>query len=112
MKIHWTRVANQNLKHIEKYLSQENPIAAIDTILSIIQTVELLKQQPVMGRAGRVLNTRELIISGTPYIAPYRIKNKIIEIIRVFHSSMKWVDDVEGEEACFKAVRIEHKIKK
>ena len=92
MRIRWTRTASKNLEQIEEYISRDNPVAAVDTILNIIRRVELLAHQPAMGRAGRVMNTREFIIAGTPYIIPYRVKNGTVEILRVFHGSTNWVE--------------------
>jgi toxin ParE1/3/4 len=42
-----------------------------------------------MGRIGRDESTREIIVRGTPYIAVYRLRERI-EIITIFHSSRKW----------------------
>ena len=91
MQIRWTITASKQLEQIEQYISKDNPAAAIDTVLTIIKAVSLLKDQPAMGRPGRVVNTKELIITGTPYLVPYRIKNQTVEILRVFHGSMKWI---------------------
>ncbi|MBI4707802.1 MAG: type II toxin-antitoxin system RelE/ParE family toxin [Candidatus Omnitrophica bacterium] len=30
------------------------------------------------------------MVSGLPYIIPYRVRNNVIEILRVFHGSRKW----------------------
>lgn len=92
MQIRWTITASKNLEQIERYISKDNPGAAIDTILFIINAVSLLQDQPAMGRPGRIINTKELIIPGTPYLVPYRIKNQTVEVLRVFHSAMKWID--------------------
>jgi toxin ParE1/3/4 len=43
-----------------------------------------------MGRRGRVAGTRELIVSDTPYIIPYRVRANAVEILRVFHAAGKW----------------------
>jgi toxin ParE1/3/4 len=80
------------LEHIEEYIAQDNPRAAIETVLKIIKSVELLVDQPAMGRAGRFIDTRELVISGTPYIVPYRVKEGQIQILRVLHGAMRWPD--------------------
>ncbi len=45
------------------------------------------------GRLGRVPGTRELIISGLPYILPYIEKNGTIYILRILHTSMKWPEN-------------------
>ena len=92
MQIRWTITASKNLEQIERYISKDNPSAAIDMVLTIINAVSLLEQQPAMGRPGRIMNTKELIIPGTPYLVPYRIKNQTVEILRVFHGAMKWID--------------------
>jgi toxin ParE1/3/4 len=38
-----------------------------------------------IGRPGRVSGTRELAISGTPYLAVYRVQNNRVEILRILH---------------------------
>ncbi len=90
MHINWTVGASQNLQQIADYIAQDKPDAALNTVLSIVEVVELLVQNPALGRAGRVVGIRELIISDVSYIVPYRIKNDCIEILRVLHSSMQW----------------------
>ena len=57
----------------------------------IINAVEhYLSANPGMGRWGRLPKTREFVISGTPFIVIYRIKNNILEIIRVLHGAQQW----------------------
>jgi toxin ParE1/3/4 len=51
----------------------------------------MLRQHPKLGRPGRVKGTRELVISGTPFIAVYRLKGtQRIEIIRLLHGLQQW----------------------
>jgi plasmid stabilization system protein ParE len=52
---------------------------------------------PQMGRSGRIEGTRELVISGTPYIAAYRIDGDAVRILRVLHGAQQWPDEI-GEE--------------
>ena len=47
---------------------------------------------PGLGRPGRVPGTRELIVSGTRYIVPYRVKEDVVQIITVLHGAQKWPD--------------------
>ncbi|WP_459939674.1 type II toxin-antitoxin system RelE/ParE family toxin [Desulfonatronum parangueonense] len=44
---------------------------------------------PNIGRPGRIPGTRELIVVGYSYILPYRVKNEVVEILRVFHTSQR-----------------------
>lgn len=90
MIIRWLEDAIYDLQALRRYITQDNVFAANQVVQKVLDTVDLLSEQPAMGRQGRVLNTRELIISDTPYIVPYRVKNNIVEILRVFHCAMKW----------------------
>ena len=89
MHIKWLRKALQNLDQEAEYIPLENPQAAKLIVKKITQTVNALKENPALGKAGRIVGTRELIIANTPYLIPYRIKNNSIEILRVFHCSRK-----------------------
>lgn len=75
MRIKWTIGAKKNLNQIEEYIAQDNPKVAVDTVIRIINSIGMLSDNPAMGRIGRIFDTRELIISGTPFIVPYRIKS-------------------------------------
>ena len=76
-------------------LCQDSPAAAARVILELIDQVEnALPRQPAMGRPGRVLGTRELVIAGLPYIVPYRVRDADIEFLRVLHASRRWPSDL------------------
>ncbi len=92
MQVRWLRKALRNLEQAHAYIAKDNPEAAIRTILRIQGTVDQLTQFPLMGKIGRVEGTRELVIANTPYFVIYRIKNKIVEIIRVLHTSRQYPD--------------------
>jgi toxin ParE1/3/4 len=72
------------------YIAEENPAAPARVVQRILDAVNLLKKNPAMGRPGRVPNTRELVVAGTPYILPYRVRGDALEILRVFHTARKW----------------------
>ena len=46
--------------------------------------------QVELGRPGRLVGTRELVIPDTPYVIPYRVRRDRLELIAVFHSRQKW----------------------
>jgi len=92
LRVRWTRGAEKNLDWIESYVARDKPGAAAETVLLVIDTVGLLAENPAMGRPGRVDGTRELIIPDTPFIVPYRVRNNVVEVLRVFHHSRKWPD--------------------
>lgn len=89
MQIVWLKNALRNLDELANYISQENQQAAAQVIDLIIAQVYQLAKQPSLGRPGRVVGTRELVISNTHYLVPYRTKNNKVEILRVFHTSRR-----------------------
>jgi toxin ParE1/3/4 len=89
VQIVWLKKALQNLDDIGEYIAQENPPAAGKAVQEIVSKIALLATQPAAGRPGRVVGTRELVVSGLPYLVPYRIKSNRVEILRVFHTSRK-----------------------
>lgn len=91
MQVRWTEQAIADLQSLRSYIERDKPQAAKKFVLRIINIVESdLVLQPGMGRSGRKIGTKELIIPGTPYFIPYRIKDDWLEIIRVLHGAMKW----------------------
>ena len=93
MRLRWTRRAERDLDEIAVYIGQDSPAAAARVILELIDQVErLLPAQPAIGRSGRVLGTRELVVGGLPYVIPYRVRENDLEILRVLHVSRRWTD--------------------
>jgi len=93
MNIIWSPQAIEDLLSLRAYIAEDNPAAARRVALSIIRTIkELLPDNPQMGRAGRVPGTRELVIPETPFIVPYRLQRRTIQILRVYHGARRWPD--------------------
>jgi toxin ParE1/3/4 len=91
MNIVWSPQAIADLGALRDYIAQDNKAAAQRMALHIIQNVEqLLLGNPSMGRPGRVVGTRELVVPGTPYIVPYRVRDGRIQVLRVYHGARKW----------------------
>jgi addiction module RelE/StbE family toxin len=91
LRLRWTHLAEQDLDAIAQYIGQDSPAAAARVVLELIDQAEtLLPAHPAIGRPGRVLGTRELVIGNLPYIVAYRVRDKEIEILRVLHTSRAW----------------------
>ena len=67
-------------------------IPASRMIQRIRAAVMRLAASPALGRPGRVADTRELVITRTPYIVPYRITGDVVQIITILHSAQRWPD--------------------
>jgi toxin ParE1/3/4 len=90
VKVLWTQSAVGHLQSAFEYLNAENPRAAAESVERILSAVERVKQFPNMGRPGRVEDTRELVVTGTPFLVAYRLKAEHIQILAVLHAARKW----------------------
>jgi len=86
--VEWSDEALDDLEGISAYVGFHDRLAAARLVRRIVTLIEtLLVRHPAMGRPGHKPGTRELAISGTRYIAIYRVDRGAVEIIRVFHTS-------------------------
>lgn len=90
LEIIWRRSTLNDLAALRAFIAQDNPQAAARVLATIRAATERLAVHPHLGRSGRVEGTRELIISGTPYIAAYRVVEDQIRILAVIHTSRQW----------------------
>ena len=90
MEIVWREVALNSLERARAYIAQDNPAAAARVHERILSAVRSLADMPNMGRPGRVEDTRELVVAGTPYIVAYTVLDNQVSIIAVQHSAQKW----------------------
>lgn len=60
-------------------------------MLHILEAIEYLARYPSMGRVGRVPKTRELVVSGAPFIVVYQVRQQILFVLRVLHAARKWL---------------------
>jgi len=104
--INWLDDAVHDLQSLRFYIGRDNSVAANQMIERLLKAVNLLKDHPQIGRPGRILDTRELIITGTPYFIPYRVKNNNIEILRVFHCARKWPEQTIEQEKIIEEFQI------
>lgn len=86
----WLESAQQDKDAALTYIAQYSVLAALGIDEQIEQQVSQLKQFPHLGRKGRLANTFELLITGTPYIAAYRVLGNTVQILHVFHTRRDW----------------------
>ncbi len=94
MRLFWAPGAIEDLRHLRAYIARDNPRAATEIATGIaakvIDAVERLPEFPASGRPGRMPNTRELVVPGTPLVIPYRVTDRGVEIIAVLHGARRW----------------------
>ena len=94
MNIKWLPEAKNDLSVIKNFIAQDNNLIAEQVIAMLIISVRVLRDNPGVGRPGRVKHTKELVLPSIPYTIPYRIKDGTVEILRVLHQSRKWPSDL------------------
>jgi toxin ParE1/3/4 len=90
MEIVWREGALNSLERARSYIAQDNPAAAERVRERILSAVRNLADMRNIGRPGRVEDTRELVVAGTPYIVAYTVLDNQVVIIAVQHSAQKW----------------------
>jgi toxin ParE1/3/4 len=98
MRLIWDEQARNDLIRIRRYIARDNPTAAAQVAARIRARFLGLLEYPLMGREGRVLRTREIVIPGLPYIGIYRVdeNRQTIEILRVMHGAQLYPPADEG----------------
>lgn len=86
----WSPRAIRHLTAIRELIERESEIGAAAVATRILDAIELLRTQPQMGRPGRLAGTRELVISGAPYMVPYRVRHERLELLAVFDGRRQW----------------------
>jgi toxin ParE1/3/4 len=92
MRVIWLEQAEGELDSHIDFIAQHNPQAAVTQDRLIQQAAERLATYPMLGRAGRLRHTRELVVPQTPFIAVYRLSpsGDEIHILRLLHVAQKW----------------------
>lgn len=94
MTLIWSPEALQDLRDIRAFIAQDDPGAAKVVVARIVRLVaEQLPRNPEIGRPGRVSGTRELVISNTPFVVPYRVRDEHLDILRVYHTARMWPEN-------------------
>lgn len=90
MRVDWHPLARADLAELVAYIASDNPIAAYRVHDEIRKQTNLLAKHPEMGRPGRVRGTRELVVTGTPYVAADRFAGDVLTVLRLLHGARLW----------------------
>jgi toxin ParE1/3/4 len=86
----WYPLALDDLEDLRAYIEADDPGSAAVVAHRILDAVAALAEFPKRGRPGCVPGTRELVVPRTPYIVAYRLRDEVIEILRVLHGARRW----------------------
>jgi toxin ParE1/3/4 len=94
VKLAWSAFALSDRDAIFTFIEADNPAAAITVDERIVAAARRLIDFPGSGRVGRIAGTRELVISGTPYVAAYVATESAVRILRVLHGAQEWPETI------------------
>jgi len=89
VKIAWTPEARADRGEIYSRIEDDDPNAALYMDELFEKRSADLVIHPLIGRAGRVSGTRELIVHPN-YILIYDIAGDTIRILRLLHAAQQW----------------------
>jgi toxin ParE1/3/4 len=90
LKVHWSEQALGDRDDIFQYLAERSLSAPIRIERLFDQASDRLARFPRCGRLGRVAQTRELVVSGTPFLLIYRVDDDRVVVLRALRASQKW----------------------
>ena len=86
LKITLTDKAQSDLEEIHHYYATASGLkSASHIIIEMIESLEPLAVFSGMGRPSQRPDVREFVFPRHPYIAPYRVKNNQLQVLRVLH---------------------------
>jgi toxin ParE1/3/4 len=86
----WLDDALADVEDIHRHIAADDPVAAARIVQRIQDATDRLALVPHLGRPGRWPGTRELVLSPTPYLVPYRVRAGVVQILRVLHGARRW----------------------
>jgi plasmid stabilization system protein ParE len=89
-QLYITDTAQKDADDIFEYLSVDNIDMAREVLLAIDITVQGILTMNHIGHRGRIMNTREFVMSKYPYIIVYTIADDGIYILTIMHMARKW----------------------
>ena len=84
-RIELTRAALADFDDIYDYIARDNPRAAAQVLRSLDESIQLLADQPKLGKVFRHRRLRLRLLMHDDYLVFYRERPGIIEIVRVIH---------------------------
>jgi plasmid stabilization system protein ParE len=84
MRVHW-QIGHRtiSLASVRIYTSGDKPRSSDRVVRTIFKSCERLVDSPQRERIGKKRGTRELVFAPLPYIAVYRVRGSVIEILSV-----------------------------
>lgn len=92
MKFLWTQRAQHDLLDLQEFAQRKPSLA--NRIADALETacVQIISF-PHSGRPGRVADTREVVLTGTPYILAYKAETTRVTILAILPGARRWPNE-------------------
>lgn len=90
MKVRLTATAERDIEEIVAHIQQDDAAAAERVRRATVRAAAGLGAFPLLGRQGRVVDTRERPLSRYAYTLVYRIYGDGVFVLRVIHQRRQW----------------------
>ena len=84
-RIDLSRAALADFDDIYDYIARDNPRAAAKTLRSLDESIQLLADQPKLGKDFRHRRLRLRLLTHGDHLVFYRERPGVIEVVRVIH---------------------------
>ena len=84
-RIDLSRAALADFDDIYDYIARDNPRAAAKILRSLDESIQLLADQPKLGKVFRHRRLRLRLLTHGDYLVFYRERPGMIEVVRVIH---------------------------
>lgn len=96
--INWTESAYADLTDLLSYFrDQGEPDVGKILVAKIHKATGTLSTFSHAGRAGLLKDTRELVIPHIPYFLVSQVRQDVVNVLRVMHTSQLWSGNIENE---------------
>lgn len=96
MHVRLSEDAEADLLAIFDFIAERNPRAATRVMDGISAAILQLETFPLLGKPGRIHETRELATPGWPYIVIYSLPDEYhIDVERVLHGAQMWPPETD-----------------
>jgi len=88
--VRWPPEAVRGLTAQLDSIAEHDACAAVAVGDAVHAAVGRLARYPGLGRHGRVAGTREVVVTGTPYVIVCRLEPDVVMVLRVLHGVQGW----------------------
>lgn len=96
MRLAIAQAVDFDIATILEFVSTSDPQQGRKTVLAIQHAAQKLAGFPHIGRPGRILGTRELILTDYPYILVYTADENTVTVVAVLHAARDIASAMRG----------------